>query len=262
MTAMARFVFAALLLFLPAPILVVVGASFTSTGYIQFPPEGFSLRWYRAILEEPQWLTALAVSLGLAVAAAILSTTIAFCAALIVTRRKGKMVSAFETAVLAPLLFPHAALGIAMLALVSTFSVYGTFAGLLLVHCIITLPFAYRPISVSIRSVDPAMEEAAMSLGARPATIFFRVALPLARPGIVTALLFTFILSFDEVTVTMFLVGPLISTMPVEIYTFIQESGKPTVAAISTGLITFTLLAVLLLERLVGLQFFVEREAR
>lgn len=259
---MARVIFAGLLLFLPAPIFIVIGASFTEAGYIRFPPEGFSLRWYQAILEEPQWLGALVTSLALAAAGAVLTTATAFLAALVATRQKGVMVSVLETSILAPLLFPHAALGIAMLALVSSLSVYGTFLGLLLVHCIITLPFAYRPISVSMRSIDPAMEEAAMSLGARPSRVFFRVALPLARPGIVTALLFTFILSFDEVTVTMLLVGPLITTMPVEIFSFIQESGKPTVAAISSGLVGFTVVAVFLLDRLVGLQFFVEREAR
>lgn len=257
-----RIVFVGLLLFLPAPIFIVIGASFTETGYIRFPPEGFSLRWYRAIFEDPQWLSALLTSLMLAAASAILTTTVAFLAALVATRRRGTMISALETAILAPLLFPHAALGIAMLALVSTLSVYGTFTGLLLVHCIIILPFAYRPISVSMLSIDRSMDEAAMSLGARPGMVFFRVILPLTRPGVVTALLFTFIISFDEVTVTMFLVGPLITTMPVEIYTFIMQTGKPTVAAISTGLVMFTVLAVVLLDRLVGLQFFVEREAR
>ena len=101
-----------------------------------------------------------------------------------------------------------------------------------------------------------------MSMGARNWYTFRHVTLPLVRPGIITALLFSFILSFDEVTVTMFLVGPFITTLPVETYSFIQESGTPVVAAISTVLVVMTLLLVILLERLVGLEFFVEPDRK
>jgi putative spermidine/putrescine transport system permease protein len=181
-------------------------------------------------------------------------------AALAVARESGRFAAAFETAVLAPLIFPHAALGMAMVALAAAFHVYGTFAGLVLTHCIITLPFAYRPISASLKKLDPALEEAAMSLGSRPWNTFVRVVLPLMRPGLVTALLFSFIISFDEVTITMFLVGPEVTTLPVSIYAYIQESGKPVVAAISAALVGLTLVLVLLLERFVGLELFVEAE--
>ena len=87
------------------------------------------------------------------------------------------------------------------------------------------------------------------------------LALPLARSGIVTALVFAFIISFDEVTVTMFLTGPAVTTLPVQIYAFIQEDASPVLAAISTATVAATLLLVLVLERLIGLQFFVEQEA-
>ncbi|EKE78982.1 ABC transporter permease [Oceanibaculum indicum] len=247
-----------LLLFLPAPIVIVVAASFSEAGYIRFPPGALSLRWYVEFLTDARWMQGFATSLLLAAAGAVISSLAAFLAALVVTRRRSRFSSFFETAVLTPILFPHAALGVAMLALVSMFHVYGSFAGLLLAHCIMTLPYAYRPISVSLRKLDSAMEEASMSLGARPWETFWRVTFPLVRPGLITALLFSFILSFDEVTVTMFLVGPHVTTLPVQIYSFIQESGTPVVAAISTTLVLFTLLMVMLLERLVGLEFFVE----
>lgn len=252
----------ALLLFLPAPIVIVIAASFSEAGYIRFPPGALSLRWYEAFLADPRWLQGFLTSVLLAAAGAVASTAAAFLAALAVARRRTRLTALFETAVLTPILFPHAALGVAMLALVTTFSIYGTFAGLLLAHCIITLPYAYRPISVSLRKLDLSMEEASMSLGASPWTTFLRITFPLVRPGLVTALLFSFILSFDEVTVTMFLVGPFVTTLPVQIYAFIQESGTPVVAAISTSLVVFTLLMVLLMDRLVGLQFFVEPDRR
>lgn len=247
-----------LIFLLPAPILIVVVSSFSEVGYIRFPPGALSLRWYAEFLSDPRWLEGLAVSLGLAAIGAVVSTLSAFMAALVVVRSNKRFGRLFETAVLMPILFPHAALGIAMLALLSMFKIYGSFVGLVLVHCIITLPYAYRPISVSLRKLDPSMEEASLSLGARNWQTFWRITVPLVRPGIVTALLFSFILSFDEVTVTMFLVGPHVTTLPVQIYSFIQESGTPVVAAISTMLVLFTMLMILLLERIIGLQFFVE----
>lgn len=250
----------ALLLFMPAPIIIVIAASFSHDGYIRFPPGALSLRWYAEFLGDARWLHALLVSLALAVAGAVLSTTIAFLAALAVTRQQNAFTRYFEIAVMTPLLFPHAALGVAMLTLLMMFNAYGTFAGLLLVHCIITLPYAYRPVSVSLRKLDKEMQEASMSMGAGNWYTFRHVTLPLVRPGIITALLFSFILSFDEVTVTMFLVGPFITTLPVEIYSFIQESGTPVVAAISSVLVVVTLLLVLILERVVGLEFFIEHD--
>lgn len=250
----------ALFLILPGPVVVVAAASFSSAGYIRFPPGDLSLRWYAEFVSDQRWLDALATSASLALVGAVITTTASMMAALAVARRNNRLSALFETAVLAPLIFPHAALGMAMVALAATFHIYGTFAGLVLTHCIITLPFAYRPISASLRKMDPSLEEAAMSLGSRPWHTFFVVVLPLMRPGIVTALLFSFIISFDEVTVSMFLVGPEITTLPVAIYSYIQESGTPVVAAISSALVASTLILVLILERLVGLELFVETE--
>lgn len=250
----------ALFLALPGPILIVVAVSFTSAGYVRFPPGDLSLRWYAEFLSDQRWLDALMTSIGLAGAGALVTTLASLMAALAVARRRSRWSALFETAVLAPLIFPHAALGMAMVALAATFHVYGTFAGLLLAHCIITLPFAYRPIAVSLRKMDGSLQEAAMSLGSRPLNTFLRVTLPMVRPGIVTALLFSFIISFDEVTISMFLVGPEITTLPVSIYAYIQESGRPVVAAISSALVALTLILVLVLERIVGLELFVEAE--
>ncbi len=251
----------ALLLFLPAPIIIVIAASFSEVGYIRFPPGALSLRWYEEFLSDPRWMEGFVTSLQLAVAAAIFSTVTAFLAAYVVARNDGWFFRWFETAIMLPLIFPHAALGVTALALLSMFYIYGTFAGLLLAHCIITLPYAYRPISVSLKKLDRSMEEASMSLGANRWKTFFFVTIPLVRPGLITSLLFSFILSFDEVTTTMFLVGPFVTTLPVQIYSFIQESGTPVVAAISTSLVLLTLVLVLLLERLVGLQFFVDPDS-
>lgn len=252
----------AVLLFLPAPIVIVVLSSFTARGYISFPPGALSLKWYAEFLGSTDWLTSLAISLVLAALAAVFSTAIALLAALVFTRKRLPMAASFETLVLLPLIFPHAALGVVMLGLAGLFGWTGRFPGLLLAHVIMTVPYAWRPIVSSLRKLDLAMEEAAMSLGARPLYVFRRVTLPLLRPGLVTALLFTFIISFDEVTVSLFLVGPDVSTLPVRIFSHIQDSGSPVIAAISTVLVLLTVLVVLLLDRLIGLELFVDVEQR
>ncbi len=261
-SAAHRVVVTAVLLFLPAPIIIVVVSSFTKAGYISFPPGELSLRWYGEFLGSADWLLTLGLSFVLAALAAVLSTVVTFLGALAVTRRSLPMGRTFETLVLLPLIFPHAALGVIMLGLVAMFGWTGQFLGLLLAHFILTIPYAWRPIVAAMRKHDLAVEEAAMSLGAPPFYTFRKVTLPLLRPGLVTALLFTFIISFDEVTVSLFLVGPDLSTLPVKIFAAIQDSGSPVIAAVSAMLVGLTIAIVFVLDRVVGLELFVASDQR
>lgn len=251
---------AAVFLFLPAPILIVVASSFSRTGYLQFPPQALSWRWYAEFLGSEVWLRALAVSFVLALVVALVTTILSFGAALAVTRRRFRGRGAFDLLLLSPLLFPHAAIGVALLSLLAAWGLIGRYGGILLAHAILCLPFAYRPILNSMRKLDPSLEEAAMSLGGTPLHVFRTVTLPLLRPGLVTALLFSFIISFDEVTVTIFLIGPEVVTLPTRIFAHIQESASPVVAAISSFLVAVTVVLVLALQRFVGLELFVEAE--
>lgn len=253
-----RLAIAAILLFLPAPMVIVAVSSVTRQGYLTFPPNGFSLRWYSEFLGDADWLRALATSLALALVASLASVAIAFLASQVIARKRFAGRSLLEILMLLPIIFPHAALGVAMLGIISSLHWNGTFAGLVLAHVVLTVSYAYRPLIASIRALDPVMEEAAMSLGARPWTTLRRVTLPLLRPGLITALVFAFVISFDEVTVTMFLVGPDMTTIPVRIFAQIQESASPVIAAISTVLIAFTVLIVALTEWLLGLETFLD----
>jgi len=246
--------------FLPAPILVVVLSSFSPTGYLTFPPQGFSLRWYGEFLGSGAWLHALAVSAGLAAIVALATTTLGFLAGLAVSRVRFPGRGGFGLLMISPLLFPHAAIAVALLGILSWQNGVGTYPGIFLAHAILCMPFAYRPLLNSMRKLDIAMEEAAMMLGATPQQVFRLVTLPLLKPGLVTALLFSFIISFDEVTVTAFLLGPDVTTLPTRIFSHIQESASPVIAAISSFLVLLTLLIVVLLDRLVGLELFVEVE--
>ncbi|WP_395670299.1 ABC transporter permease [Phenylobacterium sp.] len=250
----------AVFLFLPAPIVIVIASSFSPTGYLSFPPQGFSLHWYREFLGSSEWISALLTSVLLASATAVITVVVAFLAAQVSARKAFPGRGLFEAAVLLPLAFPHAALAVVMLSLLAAFSLRGTFPGLLLAHVILAIPYAYRPIITALRRFDWSCEEAALILGADNWTVMRRIVIPMLRPAITTALLFSFIISFDEVTITMFLIGPDIATAPVRIHGHIQESNTPVIAAVSTLFIGVTLLSVLALERLVGLELFVSNE--
>jgi putative spermidine/putrescine transport system permease protein len=247
-------------IFLLAPLVIVVLSSFSASGYMTFPPSSLSLRWFEDFFNDPDWMSTLGVTVVLSTLAAFAGVALSFCTALFVVRKRTPLNGGVEFLILLPLVFPHAALAIAMWSIVLKLGLLGTFLGVMLAHAIITLPYAYRPIIASLRKLDLSAEEAAMSLGAAPLTVFRRVTLPLVRPGLITAFLFCFIISFDEATVTLFLVGPNFTTLPIKIFSAIQDNASPIVAAISTLLIVFTATVVIGLDRLVGLELFVDPE--
>lgn len=247
--------------FIMAPIVIVVVASFTPRGYLEFPPQGVSLRWYQEVLTSWAWIKSFGISVALATVAATLTTLICFLAALVTTRRTFVGKALLETLVITPLLLPHAALAIALFSLVLFVGLRGTFPGLVLAHLIVALPFVYRPIVNGLRQLDLSVEEAAMTLGADPVTTFRKITLPLIRPALISAFLFSFIVSFDEVTVSVFLTGIELTTLPVKILSEIQNSASPAIAAVSTILMCITLGMVLIINRLVGVQMFVENRA-
>ena len=250
----------ALLLFLPLPIVVIGATSFAAAGYLRFPPSELSLRWYAEAATDPRWIEAFVTSLGIAAVVSVLVTAIAFAGAYACHRLRPRWLAAFELAVMSPLFFPHAALGVALVNVLAMAGYLGSATGIVIAHIVCTLPFAWRPIVVALQRIDGEIVEAASLLGADERRIALGIALPLARSGLVTALLFSFIISFDEVTITMFLTGPQVTTLPVQIYAFIQENASPVLAAISTATVVVTLVVVMLLERLIGLEFFVAHD--
>lgn len=261
MTSAYRLWVAAAFIFLPLPILVVVVSSFSGSGYLQFPPKALSWRWYSEFLGDREWMIALGASAALACCTSLIVTVFAFLAAWARTRWQVPHAALFDAVMMAPLLIPHAAIALSVWMVLTSLGWLGSYQGLLLAHAMLCLPFAYRPLLNSMRRLDRSMEEAALDLGATPLTAFLKVILPLLRPGIAAALLFSFIISFDEVSVTLFLVGPNVTTLPVRVFTEIQESGSPIVAAVSSFLVGVTILSFLLADRLVGTRLFIAGEA-
>ena len=248
------------LLILPAPLFFVAWASFSGEEFLRVPPRSYSLRWYSEFLASSKWMSSLGVSVVLGVAVAVLTTASALFAALAAERMRPVSRGWLELLIMLPLLFPAAAMAIAMRAVNDQIGINATFVGVMVAHVVICGPFAYRPIAVNLRALDPSTREAAMGLGASPAYTLWRVILPQLKPGLITSLWFSFIISFDEVNVTMFLVGIDFTTLPVQTYAHLSQSGDPIIAAVSVFLIVITVALVLALQRTVGLKILVNAE--
>ena len=241
------------ILFILAPLVVVVAVSFTPEGYISLPVNGLSLRWFEAILDQSQFIDAFVMSAWLALVSASVSVALAVPAALALARYRfpGRgMLTAFF---LSPLMIPHVVMGIAFLRFFNMAGMSGSFGWLSMSHVIIVFPYALRLTLASVIGLNRDAEFAAMSLGAGPATVFRRIVLPLIVPGVAGGWMLAFIHSFDEVTMTVFVATPGTTTLPVAMYSYISQSIDPLVASVSTVLIVVTVAVMLLMDRLVGL---------
>lgn len=239
--------------FMAAPLLVVIAVSFTPEGFLEFPPSGISLRWFEAILDNPDFIAAFWVSLYLGIASATLSTLIAIPAGLAIGRYRFRGRDVLVGLFMSPLMVPTIVLGVAFLRFLSQIGISGTFIGLVLCHSIIIMPYVLRLVLASVVGLDRAAERAAVSLGASSWTAFRRVTLPMIMPGVAGGWVLAFITSFDELTVTVFIVNPSTTTLPVRLFAHITQTTDPLVASISSMIILFTVILLFLLERLYGL---------
>jgi putative spermidine/putrescine transport system permease protein len=245
---------AAMVVFMLAPLVFVAWMSFTPDAMFLLPVSRFSLRWYREAFAYPGFVHAFVLSALLALAAATTAVVLGFFAAYAVVRFRFPGRAALDAFFMSPLLIPAVVFGIAMLQFVNRLGLYNTFVGVLGAHVVVIVPYTVRVMSTALRTVPEDVEWAAMNLGARRLTTLARITLPLARRGVLAAFLFAFILSFDEVTVTLFMTGPAYQTLPIRIYNYLTDQVDPTVAAISTLLIALSAVLVVALDRIIGLE--------
>jgi putative spermidine/putrescine transport system permease protein len=247
-------VFNALFLaFILAPLVVVIAVSFTDKGYISMPFDGASLRWFRAILQNEDIVDAFWLSIRLALVAATLGVALAVPAALAIARYRFPGRGALTGFFLSPMMIPAVVLGIAFLRFLSLLGLGGSFWALCATHVIIVVPYALRLALSSAVGLDRDAERAALSCGASRFTAFRRVVLPMIRTGVVGGWVLSFIQSFDELTMTIFVATPGTTTLPVAMYNQIAQTIDPLVASVSTVLIVGTVVLMLVLDRIVGL---------
>lgn len=244
------------LLFLLGPIAVILAVSFTNTGYLRFPPAGFSLRWYEAFLRDRSYTEAMEVSTVLAVGSALVAVLVGVPAALGLVRGRFRGRGALSLFLTSPLVLPQVVIGASTLALLSAVGLVRTLPGLLIGHFIIVLPYVIRTVAATLAGFDRSIEEAAQDLGASPIVTFLTVTLPLIKQGIIAGGLFAFIISWINVEVSMFLVSARLQTIPIKLFNHIQYNVDPLIAAVSAGTIYLAFIVIVLIDVTIGLERF------
>jgi putative spermidine/putrescine transport system permease protein len=237
--------------YLLAPTLVIVPMSFTEARILSFPPQGFTFQWYERMFTDRQWASGMANSAQVAFLTAILATVLGTLAALGVTRGRFPGRALVNTVALSPLIVPVVVIAIGMFGLFVQWRIAGSLVGLVLAHTALALPFVMVNVGTALRTMDRNLELAAANLGADPRRSFIHVTLPIILPGVLAGAIFSFITSWDEVVVAIFMTSARFRTLPVEMWEQVRQAVDPTVAAVSTTLlvVTTTLLMLLLVVR-------------
>lgn len=240
-------------LFMLAPVLIVIPVSFTEQEYTLFPPQGFTLKWYEAYLNNDNFIDATLLSIKLAVLATVIMLFIGTAAAWVLSRQKSRTRDVISSTFLMPLIIPRLVLGIALMIFFAGTFIGGSFFGLLLAHMLLILPYVIYIMGANIANLNPALTEAAESLGATRGQAFRTITLPLLKGGLVASAVLGFVQSFDELEMSLFLTGMDMSTLPVNLYHYLEFNSDPMVAAISTVVVAGTTIMVLIAERFIGL---------
>ncbi|CAH1650294.1 ABC transporter permease [Chelatococcus asaccharovorans] len=249
-----RIVVWALYIFLLAPLVCVVIVSFNYEPVQSFPPSAWSLRWYGEALRNSNFVNGAFVSAWVALGATLIATPIGVMAALGLWSSSSRFKPALEALFIAPIIVPGLVTGISLLVALSAVEMRAAPVKLLIGHVLIVLPYVIRTTLASLAQINPSLKEAAETLGASYRQTLFEIILPLVRPGIVAGMIFGFILSFDDVNVSLFLVDARTTTLPISVMSYLQYSFDPSVAAISSLMIAMTFVITLLLERMFGLK--------
>lgn len=235
-------------LFLLLPIVFIAALSFGDSQWLIFPPPGWTLHWYEQLFSDSTWIEALFNSAKVAVIVTALSVTLGLLASLALTRGKFIGRNALKTFCMTPMVLPVVVLAVALYAFFLRLGLNGTMTGFVIGHLIIALPFSIITISNSLDSFDISMEEAAQICGASPLQVKLRVTLPSIRLGLFAAAIFSFLVSWDEVVLSIFLASPTLRTLPVLIWSTLRQDLSPVIASASTLLIAITIVMMLLVS--------------
>lgn len=248
------FITAVMMVFILAPLAVVVAMSVSDSYFVAFPPQGFTLKWYAKILQDREFLDALELSALLALSTTIGSLLLGVPAAIALTRSAFPGQALLKGLVLSPLIFPALVTGLALMQLLSKMGSGDARINLLIGHIVVTSPYVIRAVVTSLLLVDFNLEDAARTLGANRLRTFWRITLPQIAPGVAAGALFAFMVSFDNYPVTMWLANSQYSPVPLVLMRQLVNVFDPSIPAMSTVIIILAVVGVLVLERLVGLR--------
>lgn len=241
------------------PLVLIVWLSFVSNEILALPVEGYSLRWYGFMLRQPQFIGGFGTSIVVAILATAIGLAITIPAALVLTRRSFPGREAIVQLLMSPLIVPAIVIGAALymafveVEVATGFPLTGSRWGLAAGHVLLTIPWSLRLVTASLVGLNVSIEEAAQSLGATPFVTALKVVLPLIWPALVAAALFSFVISFANVELSLFLVAPGTTTLPIAILQYLQWKIDPTIAAVSVLQIVVVGGSLLLTNRFVSL---------
>ncbi|MDX5627749.1 MULTISPECIES: ABC transporter permease [unclassified Brenneria] len=233
------------LLFLALPILIIFPLAFSQSAYLTFPPPGFSLRWMEKVLTSAEWLSSLWLSFRISVISTLLAMIFSLLLAIALVRYRFAGKKIIYVLVLLPLIVPNIISALALFFFFSAADIFNSASAIIIGHAVIALPVATIIISSTLQGIDSQLEYSAMSLGAGNFTVFRRITFPLAAPGMVSAALFAFLSSFDELLIAMFMADNETQMLSVQIWNNVQFQLDPTIAAVSALLILITIVTLL-----------------
>jgi len=240
----------AVLLFLIAPVLVVVPLAFNNEPYFRFPIEIYSLRWFKELFTNPVWLQAILNSLLTATLATLLATTLGTLAAVGLNHHNLPGKRFLMAVLISPMIVPVVVLAVGSYLFFSRLGIANNLLGIVLVHAVLGMPFVVITVTATLGGFDMNLMRAARGLGASQLEAFRRIMLPLVWPGVLSGALFAFATSFDEVVVVLFLGGPEQTTLPRQMWTGLREQLSPTILSAAFMLILFAIAMLLTLEML------------
>jgi len=241
------------LCFLIGPFLIIVAASFSAGDTLAFPPQGFSLRWYKALLDADQMQAAAWSSLIVAFWTTLISAVLGTLGALAIARSESRFARVADVVFMSPLILPALAYGFAALVYIHLLGFHPSIPLLVLGHVVVCVPFVLRTTIAALAQVDPALFDASASLGAGRVMTFRRVTLPLIGRGIAAGAFLAFMASFDNVPVSLFLADERTEMLPIHLWQQIDTNLDVRTAAISGVIIIATIVLMVLAERFAGL---------
>ncbi|MCG7333716.1 ABC transporter permease [Sporosarcina sp. ACRSM] len=239
-------------IFLLAPIIVILSSSLTKTEYIVFPPEGLTLRWYTELINHPEFMESLMLSVTVALGTALISMVIGTLASLAVVRHEFAAKALIVQLIGSPLLIPSVVFAVALLQFYSWIGMATSPFALIIGHVIISVPFVMRLVVASLVGFNQSIEQAAMNLGASNSRVFFQITLPVIKSGVIGGAIFAFITSFDDLTIALFIISTDVVTLPVRIFTYMQYQYDPIITSVSSVIIIITIVLMIFIERILG----------
>lgn len=243
------------LVFVVAPLIVVAGAALNADAMF-FPPRNFTLRWMLEAVTDEMFVKAALVSLIVALISSGISTAFAIPVALRLRRATPVVARIMTLTFMGPLLVPTIIFALALYSVILYMFGVTSLVALVIGHVIITMPYPVRTITAVTENLDPALEDAASSVGATPWRTFLSVTLPLIKSGVIAGFLFAFITSWNDFSISIFLTPREFQPLPIRIYEYLLYEYKPLIAAVSTWSVIGSAVVVLAIDRLVGLDVF------